>query len=86
MDKPICQSCAMPMSAGDYGSNQDGSTNSAYCKYCYENGAFTSEMTMEEMINVCVPHMITPESGMTEKEARDLLNQSLPGLKRWKKS
>lgn len=84
MEKAICQSCAMPMSNEDFGTNQDGSTNQDYCKYCYENGAFTSEMSMEEMINVCVPYMATPETGMSEAQARDIMNKSLPELKRWK--
>ena len=48
--------------------------------------ATKNKMTMEEMINVCVPYMATPESGMSEKDARDILDKSLPELKRWKKS
>lgn len=85
MEKPMCQSCTMPMTNEDFGTHQDGSPNSDYCKYCYANGAFTSEMSMQEMIDVCVPYMATPESGLTEKDAREMLNKSLPELKRWKK-
>jgi len=84
MEKTICQSCTMPMSEGDFGTNQDGSANGDYCKYCFADGAFTGEMTMQEMIDVCVPHMASPESGMTEKEARALLDKTMPELKRWK--
>ena len=86
MEKPFCQSCAMPMSEEDFGTNQDGSANGDYCKYCFANGSFTSEMSMQEMIDVCVPYMVTPESGMTEKEAREILGKTMPELKRWKKS
>lgn len=81
----ICQSCAMPLGAEDFGTNKDGSQNTDYCKYCYENGAFTSEQTMEEMIEVCVPYMAKPETGMTEAQAREIMQNALPQLKRWKK-
>lgn len=84
MEKLICQSCAMPMNADDYGTNADGSVNQEYCKYCYEEGAFTSETTMEQMIDLCVPHMVNPETGFTEESARNIMQQTLPNLKRWK--
>lgn len=85
MDKPICQSCAMPMEPTEYGTNQDGSANTEYCKYCYENGAFSRDETLEEMIASCVPFMATPESGLSEEQARAMLNEQLPKLKRWAK-
>ena len=87
MQEMYCQSCGMPMDAAGemYGTNADGSKNSDYCKYCYEKGAFTSESTMDEMIEVCVPHMATPDSGMTADEARKMMKEFFPNLKRWKK-
>ena len=52
--------------------------------YCYEDGNFRKPSeTMEEMIETCVPFM--KENGMEEKEAREILNNCLPHLKRWKK-
>lgn len=88
MAEKYCQSCGMPM--GDthemYGKNKDGSVNEDYCKYCFENGAFTAECTMEEMIEFCVPHMVEGNSGMTENKARSMMNQFFPTLKRWKSS
>ena len=52
----FCQSCAMPMMKDeDYGTNQDGSKNEEYCTYCYQSGAFTADITMEQMIEACVP-------------------------------
>ncbi len=86
MEKPVCQSCGMPMEAEMFATNKDGSPNSEYCKYCYENGAFTSEMTMQEMIDACVPYMTKPEGEFDEPQAREMLNAVLPGLKRWKKA
>jgi hypothetical protein len=79
----ICQSCGMPLSDDMYGTNKDGSINEEYCKYCFENGHFTNpDITMEEMINICVEYM-TEDGKMTEEEARKIIKNSLPTLKRW---
>ena len=81
----FCQSCAMPMSdPGLFGTNADGSKNSDYCKYCYQNGAFTADVDLDGMIETCVPHMVSANPGMTEDKAREMMRQYLPGLKRWK--
>lgn len=87
MEERFCQSCGMPMGATDelYGTNQDGTRNKDYCKYCYADGAFTSEISMEEMIEFCVPHMVSSGPGMSEDDARDMMKKFFPGLKRWKK-
>jgi len=86
MEEKFCQSCGMPMGATDemYGTNADGSKNEDYCKYCLENGAFTADCTMDEMIEFCVPHMASAESGMSEDEARKKMKEFFPSLKRWK--
>ncbi len=82
MNQPVCQSCAMPMEEEKmFGTNQDGSKNEEYCVYCYENGAFTANVTMNEMVNICVPHLV--EEGMNEAEARKTMEDVLPKLKRW---
>ncbi|MDR2834575.1 MAG: zinc ribbon domain-containing protein [Bacteroidales bacterium] len=79
----MCQSCGMPLSDDMYGTNKDGSINEEYCKYCFENGHFTNpDITMEEMINICVEYM-TEDGKMTEEEARKIIKNSLPTLKRW---
>jgi hypothetical protein len=86
MDERYCQSCGMPLGATDehLGSNADGSVNSDYCKYCYEKGAFTMECTMDEMINLCAPHMASAGSGMSEDDAKKKMHEFFPMLKRWK--
>ncbi|WP_312906483.1 zinc ribbon domain-containing protein [Tissierella praeacuta] len=85
MKQEYCQSCGMPMEdASLYGTEKDGSKSQDYCAYCYEDGNFRKPSeTMEEMIETCVPFM--KENGMEEKEAREILNNCLPHLKRWKK-
>lgn len=83
MDTKICQSCAMPMEdVSLMGTNLDGSKNEDYCTYCFQKGEFTSEVTMEEMIEICVPHMV--QGGMEESEARKYITNILPTLKAWK--
>lgn len=85
-EERYCQSCGMPMGNTDelYGTEKDGSLNPDYCKYCYDNGEFTSSCTMEEMIDFCVPHMTKANPGMEEKEAREMMLSVFPSLKRWK--
>ena len=82
-NKLLCQSCGMPLTEEVFGTNADGSANKEYCKYCYADGAFIApEITMNEMIDICVPHMV--EQGMTKDQARQIMEQTLPVLKRWK--
>ena len=85
MEERYCQSCCMPMDAagGMYGINADGSKSEDYCKHCFENGAFTTNCTMNEMIEICVPHMASAHSGMSEDEARKMMREFSPKLKRW---
>lgn len=84
----LCQSCGMPMGETDafYGTEADGSKSKDYCQYCYENGKFSGDgdMTMEQMIEVCVPHVIEGSEGtMNETSARAMMQELFPTLKRW---
>lgn len=85
MENLICQSCGMPMNSKEVlGTNSDGTHNTDYCTYCYQKGSFTSpNVTMEEEIEICVPFM--KQAGMAEDEARGLLKETFPRLKRWNK-
>lgn len=85
MEEKYCQCCAMPMGNTDemYGTEKDGSKSADYCKYCYENGEFTFNGSMEEMIEICVPPMVENNPGMTQEQARDMMKRFLPMLKRW---
>ncbi len=52
--KKICQSCGMPMADDSLlGTNADGTINGNYCKYCYKDGKFIDDVTMEEYIEMC---------------------------------
>ena len=85
MEERHCQSCGMPMGTTDemYGVNADGSKSKDYCKYCFENGAFTTNSTMDEMIEICVPHVTSANSGMSVDDARKMMREFFPKLKRW---
>lgn len=87
MEQRFCQSCSMPMGNTDefYGTEKDGSKSGDYCKYCYENGAFTFDGTMEEMIEMCVEPTVQTNPGMTAEAARGMLQQYIPMMKRWSK-
>ncbi len=81
---PFCQSCSMPlMKPEDFGTGPHGFRINDYCHYCFENGAFTEpNITMQEMIGKCIKIMI--EQGiMPEQQARALMSQTIPILKRW---
>lgn len=83
----ICQSCGMPMSKPEeFGTNADGSKNEEYCCYCWVNGAFDGwckDMTLEEMIENGIRFVIEAKAAETENEARAMLKESIPKLKRW---
>lgn len=80
-----CESCGMPLADPSLlGTEADGSPSARYCKWCYEDGGYTApDITMEEMVDVCVGHMAAPGSGFTEPEARDYMEGLLPQLERW---
>ena len=86
----FCQSCGMPLTRNeDCGTNADGSINFDYCKYCYADGRFLQECTMDEMIEHCSQfvdevnkHMPKP---MTREEYKQMMGAFFPKLKRWRK-
>ncbi len=81
---PFCQSCSMPLTDDLRGSEADGSKSKHYCKYCYDKGKFTGDMTMEQMIDFCAPLMAKASPGMTEADAKEQMEKFFPQLLRWK--
>lgn len=79
----ICQSCGMPMARpADRGTEADGTQSCTYCTYCYQNGAFTYDATMEEQIEHnlnCAPELYTDR-----ERAREQMREYFPTLTRWK--
>ncbi|MBE6070410.1 MAG: transcriptional regulator [Clostridium butyricum] len=80
-----CQSCGMPLNSEVLGTNIDNSKNEDYCIYCFKNGKFTADISMNDMIEFCIPHMVDGNKGMTEEKARNMMKQFFPTLKRWNK-
>ena len=83
-DGPICQSCSLPLAAAeDFGTEAGGSPSQDYCQYCYQDGAFTSAPSMQEMIEMSSRQM-SEAMGAPEGRAREMLAGILPTLKRWR--
>lgn len=77
----VCQSCGMPLGDETFARNQDGTFNEAYCKWCWADGGFTADCSMEEMVEQCIPHMPGDPDA-----ARLYLRGLLPTLDRWKQA
>lgn len=83
MDK-ICQSCGMPIvDDSQLAFNVDGSVNTDFCKYCYKDGKFIDDVSMEEYIDRC--SKFGAQAGMTNEQMRSHCEKLFPTLKRWKK-
>jgi hypothetical protein len=87
MELKFCQSCGMPLTEELLGTNANGSKNEEYCIYCYKDGAFTGDFTMEEMVEFCSQYVDeynknTGES-LNSEEYKNVLRQFYPSLKRW---
>lgn len=79
----ICQSCGIPIeNDNQLATNQDGSLNKDYCKYCYKDGKFIDDVSMEEYIEMCSKYGF--QAGMTNEQLKDFCTL-FPKLKRWKK-
>ncbi len=87
MEQKFCQSCGMPLTEEILGTNADGSKNEEYCIYCYKDGAFTGDFTMEEMAEFCsqfVDEFNKNSCQNLSKEAyKEMLLKYYPNLKRW---
>lgn len=64
------------------GTNKNGTINYDYCKYCFENGKFIDDVTMEEYIEMC--SKFGEQAGMTNEQMKAFCSKLFPNLKRWK--
>ncbi len=86
----FCQSCGMPLTKNeDCGTNADGSINFDYCQYCYKDGHFLQDCTMEEMIEHCCQFIDEVNKNlsnpMTKEEYKQMMQGFFPMLKRWRR-
>ena len=89
MKQKFCQSCGMPLTEEVLGTNADGTKNEDYCMYCYKDGQFLQDCTMEEMIEHCSQFVDEVNKNipvpMTKEQYKQMMQQYFPMLKRWKK-
>lgn len=80
----FCQSCGMPMTPEQYGTKEDGSPEEKYCCYCYADGKFVQDCTMEEMVEFCAKFEVEGGRAANLAEAKKMLMKYFPALERWK--
>ena len=86
MQEKFCESCGMPMGENDemYGTEANGNKSTDYCKFCYENGAFTDpDLTLEQQIESVIAVMVK-DFGFSLEDATEQCKEGIPNLKRWK--
>jgi hypothetical protein len=73
----------MPIDASELkGTERDGTKSNEYCKYCYQNGAFTdANITMDGMKTLVKEKM---EERHIDKNIIQLSMNTIPNLKRWR--
>ena len=80
-----CQSCGMPFDESHrvFIAKEANGSDSIFCTYCYNNGAFIDpNATVEDMIEMGVPYLAEK---VGEQAAREQLSQFVPTLARWQK-
>ena len=89
MEQKFCQSCGMPLTEELLGTKADGTKNEDYCIYCYKDGKFLQDCTMDEMIEHCAQFVDEVNKQMPKAMTRDEYVQMMQGffpmLKRWRK-
>ena len=79
----------MPLTDEILGTNADGTKNEDYCIYCYKDGKFLQDCTMEEMIEHCAQFVGAVNEGLerpiTKEEYIGQMKTYFPKLKRWRK-
>ena len=80
----------MPLTEDVLGTNADGTKNEDYCMYCYKDGQFLQDCTMEEMIEHCAQFVNAVNEGLekpiTKEEYIGMMKSYFPQLKRWRQT
>lgn len=74
----------MPIHAvADHGTSSDGTGSDDYCRFCFVDGRFTEpNITMLAMVDKCA-EILARQGGMSGPQARALMAETIPRLKRW---
>ena len=88
-ERKFCQCCGMPLDKPeDVGTESDRGPSVDYCRYCYQNGAFTApDASMEDIIAFNLK--FNEENGCPfgpREEAEKMMRSWFPTLKRWRKA
>jgi len=79
----------MPLTEEILGTDADGSKSEDYCMFCYKDGQFLQDCTMDEMIEHCSQFVDEVNKQMpkpmTKDEYKQMMKEYFPMLKRWKK-
>lgn len=79
----ICQSCGMDIIDNKHrGTNKDKTLSEDYCTYCFQNGDFLHDDTIEQKVEKCIEFHV--DETTDETIAREKLLKYFPTLKRWK--
>ena len=73
----ICQCCGMPLEESSISKEPDGTSNEAYCKWCYADGTFTYS-NLEELIEFLAGHL--SNSHWPPEQVRAYFTELLPKL------
>lgn len=83
METIYCHSCAMPMKETQYGTLADGAKTQEYCHYCFKDGHFTSNQTLEEAIESNIQFWLK-DCNNDPDQARQRIREVFVTLNRWK--
>jgi hypothetical protein len=79
-----CQSCGMPLGTPeDRGTEGDGTPSAYYCRYCYQDGAFTEPGATIETMAARGGEMMSRMFGLPPERAGGFVLQQLRPLLRW---
>ena len=79
----------MPLTDALLGTHADGSKNEDYCMYCFQQGKFLQDCTMDEMIEWCAQFVDEVNKGLPQPITREeyvaQMKKYFPQLKRWRR-
>lgn len=82
---PRCQSCAVPLTEDNRGTNRDKSVSEDYCSSCYEFGEFKDHSLTLHQLEIKLMEMAEFHNEISLEEAQEIIRK-LPTLKRWQMS
>lgn len=82
----FCQSCGIPLTETNRGTEADGTLSPSYCNLCYRNGAFVEpNITFAEMKAKGIAGINNSNDNFVKKTMLKLFYpMQLKGLRRWR--